>query len=44
MPEADERIVGNHVILDIDVSMPFELAKAKAPAGAQIFKGPLKTE
>jgi hypothetical protein len=32
MPEADERIVGNHVILNIDVSKPFDHEKAKRPA------------
>lgn len=44
MPEADERIVGNHVILDIDVSTPFEYEKAQAPEGAAIFDGPLTTK
>jgi hypothetical protein len=44
MPEADERIVGNHVILNIDVSTPFEHDKAERPDGAEIFAGPLKTD
>lgn len=44
MPEADERIVGNHVILDIDVSQPFEYEKARMPAGASRYEGPLTTE
>ncbi len=44
MPEADERIVGNHVILNIDVSTPFEHDKSERPEGAEIFKGPLKTD
>ncbi len=29
MPEADERIVGNHVILNIEIDKPFEYEKAK---------------
>jgi len=44
MPEADERIVGNHVILNIDVSTPFEEDKAERPTGADIFQGPLRTD
>lgn len=44
MPEADERIVGNHVILNIDVSTPFEHDKAERPDGAEIIAGPLKTD
>lgn len=43
MPEADERIVGNHVILNIDVSTPFETEKSELPANAVIFSGPLTT-
>lgn len=43
MPEADERIVGNHVILNIDISMPFEADKAIPPKGSIAFAGPLKT-
>jgi len=31
MPEADERIVGNHVILNIDISTPFDAEKANKP-------------
>lgn len=42
-PEADERIVGNHVILNIDISQPFEAEKAAMPAGAQAYAGPLTT-
>ena len=33
MPEANERIVGNHVILNIDVSSPFDADLARKPAG-----------
>ncbi|NVK22092.1 MAG: hypothetical protein HWD86_06205 [Kangiellaceae bacterium] len=29
MPEADERIVGNHVILNIEIDKPFDYSKAK---------------
>jgi hypothetical protein len=36
MPEADARIVGNHVILNIDVSKPFDYEKAKRPADGVI--------
>lgn len=43
-PEVDERIVGNHVILNIDVSKPFDGTSAKVPAGAEIYAGPLRTE
>ena len=32
MPEADERIVGNHVILNIDVSKPFDAGSTIKPA------------
>lgn len=44
MPEADERIVGNHVILNIDISKPFESERAEMPATATVFSGPLKTD
>ena len=44
MPEADERIVGNHVILNIDISTPFEHEKAERPAESEIFTGPLRTD
>jgi hypothetical protein len=43
MPEADERIVGNHVILNIDISMPFEYDKSRAPENSETFTGPLST-
>ena len=36
MPEADERIVGNHVILNIDVGTPFEEARARVPDNAKV--------
>lgn len=44
MPEANERIVGNHVILNIDISTPFEAEKSTPPADAVRFIGPLRTE
>jgi len=44
MPEADERIVGNHVILNIDISKPFEYNNARMPEGALEYEGPLRTE
>ena len=36
MPEADERIVGNHVILNIDIGQPFDAEKAQKPANAVV--------
>jgi hypothetical protein len=36
MPEAGERIVGNHVILNIDVSTPFDSELAKMPEGGVV--------
>ena len=44
MPEADERVVGNHVILNIDVSTPFESEKARRPEDAVPFIGALTTD
>ena len=44
MPEADERIVGNHVILNIDLSMPFEETESERPENAEVFTGPLTTD
>ena len=43
MPGPDERIVGNHLIMNIDVSTPFEYEKAAVPDGADIFAGELRT-
>jgi hypothetical protein len=43
-PEAGERIVGNHVILNIDVSTPFEHDRAERPEGSEIYEGPLQTD
>ena len=43
-PEVGERIVGNHVILNIDISKPFDQAQAAVPEGAQIYPGPLHTQ
>lgn len=44
MPEPNGRIVGDHVIMNIDVSKPFEYEKASIAAGAVIFGGPLRTD
>lgn len=44
MPEAGARIVGDHVILNIDVSKPFEDENAVQPKGAVVFSGPLTTD
>lgn len=44
MPEAGARIVGDHVILNVDVSMPFEDEKAAQPKEGVVFKGPLRTD
>lgn len=44
MPEAGGRILGDHVITNIDVTTPFEAEKAAVPEGADIFSGPLRTE
>ena len=44
MPEADARVVGNHVILNIDVSQPFEVANSEQPEQAKLFTGPLTTD
>ncbi len=43
MPGPDERIVGNHVILNVDVSTPFEYENVEQPADAIVFDGPLMT-
>ena len=44
MPEADERVVGNHVILNIDVSTPFEYDRAKRPEKSKLYTGSLVTQ
>jgi len=36
MPEANERIVGNHVIMNIDIKTPFDRNKLIKPEGASI--------
>ena len=38
MPEANERIVGNHLIMNIDINQKFDYEKAKAPKDADIEK------
>ena len=44
MPEADGRIVGNHLILNVDVTTPFEYDKSSMPESAVQFAGPLMTK
>lgn len=44
MPGPDERIVGNHLIMNIDVSKPFEYERAAKPVNADVFEGPLQTK
>jgi hypothetical protein len=39
MPEAGERIVGDHLILNIDISTPFVAAKAQMPDGGVVDGG-----
>ena len=43
MPEPGGRILGDHVILNIDVATPFEKDKAAVPPGADVYEGPLTT-
>ena len=43
MPGPDERIVGNHLIMNIDVSKPFEYERAAMPDTADVFEGSLRT-
>jgi hypothetical protein len=44
MPGPGKKIVGSHLIMNIDISQPFEYDRAKAPKDAVIFDGPLRTE
>ena len=44
MHEAGGKILGDHVIINIDVSKPFESKKAQQPKGAVVFAGPLMTD
>ena len=44
MPEADGRIAGDHVIMNIDVTTAFEYNQSKMPEGAVRFDGPLTTD
>ena len=39
MPEAGERIVGDHLILNIDISTPFDAEKAQVPEGGVVDEG-----
>ncbi len=43
-PEPDARVVGNHVILNIDISQPFAYSKSAKPDNAEIYSGPMTTE
>lgn len=43
MPGPDERIVGNHLIMNIDISQPFEYEKAAKPDDAVVFTGELQS-
>ena len=36
MPEANERIVGNHLIMNIDIKTPFDRKKLNKPKGANV--------
>ena len=44
MHEAGGKILGDHIIMNIDVSKPFESEKAQQPKGAIVFAGPLTTD
>ena len=44
MSEANGRLLGDHVIMNIDIETPFESNKAEVPDGADIYSGPLRTE
>ena len=43
MPGPDEKIVGNHLIMNIDISQPFEYEHAAAPDDAVIYDRELRT-
>ncbi len=43
-PEPGKQIVGNHLILNIDISTPFEHEKAEIPDDAEVYRGPLSTD
>ena len=43
MPGPDERIVGNHLIMNIDISQPFEYERAAKPEDTIVFDGPLRS-
>jgi hypothetical protein len=44
MPGPDGKIIGDHVITNIDISTPFDTEKAAVPADAVVFAGPLHTD
>lgn len=43
MPGPDEKIVGNHLIMNIDISQPFEYERAAKPKDAVVYDKPLRT-
>jgi len=43
MPGPDEKIVGNHLIMNIDISQPFEYERAEVPEDAVIYDRELRT-
>jgi len=44
MPGPDEKIVGNHLIMNIDISQPFEYERAATPEGAVIYDRELRSK
>ena len=43
MPGPDEKIVGNHLIMNIDISQPFEYERAAVPEDAVIYDRELRS-
>jgi len=44
MSGPDGRMLGDHIIMNIDVTTPFETEKAARPEGSVVFAGPLRTD
>jgi len=44
VPNPTESSLGDHVILNIDISTPIEDEKAARPKDAELFTGPLRTD
>ena len=42
-PGPDEKIVGNHLIMNIDISQPFEYERAAVPEDAVIYDRELRS-